>query len=86
MDGMTTTLIPLHMGGPGFFFFVPMLIPLLLIGAALFLLLRKGRLGPVRFAPGARGGVGGCQGLRGPDTGALPTRDPIPPRYRECFC
>ena len=42
------------MGGPGFFF-LPMLIPLLLIGAALFLLLRKGRLGPVRFAPGARG-------------------------------
>ncbi|WP_454227757.1 SHOCT domain-containing protein, partial [Propioniciclava flava] len=54
MVDMTPTHIPLHMGGPGFFF-LPMLIPLLLIGAALFLLLRKGRLGPVRFAPGARG-------------------------------
>lgn len=44
-----------HMGGhlPMLF---PMLLPLLLLGAALFILLRTGRLGPVRFAPGARSG------------------------------
>ncbi|WP_206080001.1 SHOCT domain-containing protein [Propioniciclava coleopterorum] len=51
-----TTLIPLHMGGHGFFF--PMLFPLLLLGLLLFVLVRKGRLGPVRFAPGRPGHPG----------------------------
>jgi putative membrane protein len=67
MDGMTTTLIPLHMGGHGLFFLFPLLLPLLLLGLALFLLLRKGRLGPVRFAPGAHGrGPGRPFGPYGP--------------------
>lgn len=54
-----------HMGGhlPMLF---PMLLPLFLLAVALFILLRTGRLGPVRFAPGGR---------RGPGHAARPTAE-----------
>ncbi len=61
MDAMTTAMIPLHMGGHGFFIF-PLLFPLLLLGLLLFLLIRRGRLGPVGFAPGGRPGPQGRPG------------------------
>ena len=61
MDAMTSAMIPLHLGGPGFFFF-PFLFPMLLLGLLMFLLIRRGRLGPVGFAPGGRPGPQGHRG------------------------
>lgn len=42
-----------HTGGPNM-----LMATLLLLGAALLILMRTGRLGPVRFAPGGRRGAG----------------------------